>query len=117
MKVYTIGVGKKGQVPMPVMVQNTFTGETKRQVRMVESDLDEKTLLSIADSTGGTYFRAESAEKLSDIYSQINKMEKTEIKTTIYTSFEEKFFPWLWAGFILLMVEMILQHTRFRRIP
>jgi Ca-activated chloride channel homolog len=83
----------------------------------MESDLDEKTLRAIADSTGGTYFRAESAEKLSEIYSQIDKMEKTEIKTTIYTSFEEKFYPWLWAGFILLMLEMILQHTRFRRIP
>jgi len=116
-KIYTIGVGKKGKVPMPVKVQNPFTGAIKDQVQMVESDLDEKTLSAIADSTGGTYFRAESAEKLSDIYSQIDKMEKTEIKTTIYTSFEEKFYLWLWAGFILLMVEMILQHTRFRRIP
>jgi Ca-activated chloride channel homolog len=117
MKIYTIGVGKKGKVPMPVTVQNPFTQETRQEVRMMESDLDEKTLRAIADSTGGTYFRAESAEKLSEIYSQIDKMEKTEIKTTIYTSFEEKFYPWLWAGFILLMLEMILQHTRFRRIP
>lgn len=117
MKIYTIGVGRKGKVPMPVTVQNPFTGKTSQQVQMMESDLDEETLSAIADSTGGTYFRAESAEKLSEIYDQIDEMEKTEIKTTIYTSFEEKFYVWLWVGFILLMLEMILQHTRFRRIP
>jgi Ca-activated chloride channel family protein len=44
-------------------------------------------------------------------------MEKTEIKTKIYTSYEERFYPWLWAGFLVLMLELILQHSRFRRIP
>ncbi|MBN1575722.1 MAG: VWA domain-containing protein [Chitinispirillaceae bacterium] len=117
LKIHTIGVGKEGKVPMPVLVRNPFTGETKQQVQMMDSDLDEKTLRNIAETTGGTFFRAQSAEKLADIYSQIDKMEKTEIKTTIYTSFEEKFYPWLWAGFLLLMAELLLQHTRFRRIP
>jgi Ca-activated chloride channel homolog len=116
-KIHTIGVGKEGKVPMPVMVQNPFTGETKQQVQMMESDLDEKTLQEIAAATGGTFFRAHSAEKLAEIYDQIDKMEKTEIKTKIYTSFEEKFYLWLWAGFLLIMLELVLQHTRFRRIP
>ena len=117
MKIHTIGVGKEGKVPMPVLVQNPFTGQTKQQVQLMESDLDEKTLQEIATATGGTFFRAQSAEKLAAIYDQIDKMEKTEIKTTIYTSFEEKFYPWLWAGFLLLIAELLLQHTRFRRIP
>ena len=117
LKVHTIGVGKEGKIPMPVQMRNPFTGETKRQVQMMDSDLDEKTLQEIAQTTGGTFFRAQSAEKLADIYSQIDTMEKTEIKTTIYTSFEEKFYPWLWVGFLLLMAELLLQHTRFRRIP
>jgi Ca-activated chloride channel family protein len=117
MKIYTIGVGKEGKVPMPVKVQNPFSGKITEQVQLVDSDLDEKTLQEIARISGGTFFRAQSAEKLADIYSQIDKMEKTEIKTTIYTSFEEKFYLWLWAGFILLMLELILLNTRFRRIP
>ena len=117
MKIHTIGVGKKGKVPIPVQVQNPFTGQVKQQVQMMDSDLDEKTLQEIAQTTGGTFFRAQSAEKLADIYNQIDKMEKTEIKTTIYTSFEEKFYPWLWAGFILLMLELVLLNSRFRRIP
>jgi len=117
MKIYTIGIGKKGRVPVPVMVQNPFTGKTKRQVQMMDSDLDEETLRKIADISGGTFFRAQSAEKLSEIYGEIDNMEKTEIKTKIYTSFEEKFYPWLWAGFILLIAELFLKNTRFRRIP
>lgn len=117
MKIHTIGVGKEGQVPMPVTVRNPFTGESRQQVQMMESDLDEQTLADIATITGGTFFRAHSPEKLAEIYDEIDNMEKTEIKTTIYTSFEEKFYPWLAAGFILLLLELILQNTRFRRIP
>lgn len=116
-KIYTIGVGKEGQVPIPVQVQNPFTGEMSRQIQTMQSDLDEKTLREIAQTTGGQFFRAQSAEKLKEIYSEIDKLEKTEIKTHIYTSFEERFYPWLWAGCILLLLELVLAHTRFRRIP
>ena len=116
-KIHTIGVGKEGKVPIPVKVRNPFTGQVRQQVQLMDSDLDEKTLQEIAQVSGGTFFRAQSAEKLADIYDQIDKMEKTEIKTTVYTSFEERFYPWLWAGFILLMLELILLNSRFRRIP
>ena len=116
-KIYTIGVGREGLVPIPVEMKNPFTGETVRQIQKMESDLDEKTLQEIAQLTNGKFFRAKNPEKLKEIYDQIDKLEKTEIKTTIYTSYNERFYMWLWAGFILLMLELILQHTRFRRIP
>ena len=116
-KIYTIGVGKEGQVPMPVEMRNPFTGETVKQVQMVQSDLDVKTLQEVADNTGGKFFRAQNTERLKEIYDHIDKLEKTEIKTRIYTSYQERFYPWLWAGFVFLMLEMILAHTRFRRIP
>jgi Ca-activated chloride channel family protein len=116
-KIYTIGIGKEGQVPMPVTVQNPFTGQTYQDVQMVQSDLDEPTLQEIAKTTNGTFFRAQNSEKLREIYDQIDKLEKTEIKTTIFTSYEERFYPWLLAGFIVLLLELLLQNTRFRRIP
>jgi Ca-activated chloride channel homolog len=116
-KIYTIGIGKKGKVPMPVQVQDPFTGQVFKQVQMMESDLDEQTLVNIADATGGKYFRATDAEKLKAIYDQIDKMEKTVIRTKVYASFDERFYPWLWAGFVLLLLEHLLRHTRFRRIP
>jgi Ca-activated chloride channel family protein len=117
LKIYTIGVGKEGQVPIPVQGQNPFTGEVFQQIQMMQSDLDEKTLKEIADISGGKFFRAQNTESLKEIYDQIDKLEKTEIKTTIFTSFEERFYPWLWVGFLILMLELILQHSRFRRIP
>jgi Ca-activated chloride channel family protein len=116
-RMYTIGVGREGKVPMPVQMQNPFTGEVVTQVQMIDSDLDEKTLVAIAGATGGQYFRAQSAEKLREIYDQIDKMEKTVVKTNIYSSFDERFYPWLWIGFLLLLLEHLLQHTRLRRIP
>jgi len=116
-KIYTIGVGRDGQVPMPVQGRNPFTGEIVKQVQMMQSDLDEKTLMDIADMTGGAFFRAKNAEKLKEIYDKIDKLEKTEIKTRIYTSYDEKFYLWLWAGFLFICLELILSNTRFRRIP
>lgn len=116
-KIYTIGIGRDGQVPIPVQVQNPFTGEIVRQVQMMQSDLDEKALNDIADATGGAFFRAKDAEKLKEIYDKIDKLEKTEIKTKIYKSFDEKFYLWLWAGFLIICLELILSNTRFRRIP
>jgi Ca-activated chloride channel homolog len=116
-KIYTIGIGKTGKVPMPVQVQDPFSGQVYNQVQMIESDLDEQTLVNIADATGGKFFRATDAEKLKAIYDQIDKMEKTVIKTKVYASFDERFYPWLWAGFVLLLIEYLLRHTWFRRIP
>lgn len=116
-KIYTIGVGREGQVPIPVQVQNPFTGEVVRQIQMMQSDLDEKTLMEVASRTNGAFFRAKNAESLKEIYDKIDKLEKTEIKTKIYTSYEENFYIWLWAGFLLLCAELILSNTRFRKIP
>ncbi|MFP4163084.1 MAG: vWA domain-containing protein [Chitinispirillaceae bacterium] len=116
-KIYTIGVGKEGQVPFPVTMTNRLTGETFEEVRMLKSDLDEEELTEIAQTSGGTFFRARNSEALKDIYDQIDKMEKTEIKALSYTTYSEHFYFWLWIGFVLLLMEMILQKTIFRRIP
>lgn len=116
-KIHTVGVGREGQVPFPVEMVNPFTGEKVRDVQMMESDLDEQALANIANSTGGKFFRAKNAEQLKEIYAQIDAMEKTEIKTHSYTSYAEKFYPWMWAGFLVLMLELVLVNTRFRRIP
>lgn len=116
-KIYTIGIGREGQVPIPVRIRNPFTGEESEQIQMMQSDLDEKVLQEIAEISKGTFFRAHNLESLKKIYDQIDKLEKTEIKTKIFTSYEERFYPWLWAGFCVLIFELILQHSRFRRIP
>lgn len=69
-RVYTIGVkGESVAVQTPFGVINS----------MVDSDLDEKTLINIADKTGGKYFRAKDEQSLRAIYTEIEKMEKRKI--------------------------------------
>jgi Ca-activated chloride channel homolog len=117
MRIYTIGVGREGQVPYPFQGRDPWTGKTVRRVQMIESDLDEQTLVDMANASGGKYFRAHNADKLAEIYSSIDSLEKTEIRTMSYTSYSERFFFWLLAGALVLLVELILTHTVFRRIP
>ncbi len=117
MKIYTIGVGKEGKVPYPFEFRNPWTGKHQTKIEMIDSDLDEQTLVDIAAATKGAFYRAQNAKKLEEIYDTIDKLEKTEIKTMSYTTYSEHFFPWLLAGCIVLFLELILKHTRFRRIP
>jgi Ca-activated chloride channel homolog len=112
-KIYTIGVGREGEVP--ILGYNPYTGQ--REMTTMKSTFDEQALVNIADATGGKYFRAQNAESLKAIYDQIDQMEKTVITTKVYASFDERFYAWLWAGFILLFIEYVLQHTWLRRIP
>ncbi len=111
-KVYTIGVGKTGNVMMPV--DDPIFG--KRYV-YVPSEIDEETLQKIADVTGGMYFRARSGEELNKIYEEIDRLEKTKIEINEYIQYRELFFEWLLAGFALLIAEIFLGQTWLRKIP
>lgn len=117
-KIHTIGVGKRGRVPYPFEYVHPFTGERVTKVEMVDNvEVDEQSLTDVAAATGGKYFRAHNSEELAEIYGLIDQMEKTEIRTKSYTTYSEHFFAWLLAGFVVLLVELILANTRFRRIP
>ncbi len=113
-KVYTIGIGEQGEAPMPVG-RNPYTGQMVYQ--NVPVDVDEDTLQKIADATGGKYYRADNAERFQQIYAEIDKLEKTEATINKYTEFKE-LFPWLVAGGLgLLLIELVLGQTIFRRLP
>lgn len=74
-------------------------------------------LKQISTMTGGKFYRAENKDDLEEIYANIDKLEKTEIQTIAYARYAEKFYPWLVAGALLLLLELILANTRFVRIP
>jgi Ca-activated chloride channel homolog len=113
-KVYTIGIGKRGMAPMPVG-RNPFTGQTIYQNE--PADVDEATLRKIADLDGGQYFRADDAEHFKQIYADIDKMEKTEAVVNKFTEYKE-LFPWfVSSGLALLLVEITLAQTVFRKLP
>jgi Ca-activated chloride channel homolog len=113
-KIYTIGVGTRGLAPTPVG-RNPLTGQMMYQPQQV--DIDEDTLQKIADETGGKYYRADNAERFQAIYAEIDKLEKTEADIKKYTQHRE-LFPWVVSfGLTLLMLEIALGQTVFRRLP
>lgn len=111
-KVYTIGVGTRGQAPMPVFMAGQKVG-----YRNVPVDIDEDTLQQIAQMTGGQYYRADNAERFAEIYAEIDRLEKTDAEVRKFTQHEELFTWFLLPGILLLGVEQGLKHTVLRRLP
>ena len=111
-KCYTIGVGTRGQAPMPA---TDMFG--RRGYQMVAVDIDENTLTKISDMTGGKYYRADNAENFEAIYSDIDKLEKTEADVKKFAQHTE-LFAWLIAlGIVMLTAEIVLGQTVLRRLP
>jgi len=111
-RIYTVGAGTQGKAPYPV--EDPIFG--KRYV-WVQSDVDEGMLQEIATITGGRFYRATDEQALADIYDEIDDLEKTEIETKQYTKYTEVFHLFIIAALSLLLLEIILANTRFRKIP
>lgn len=111
-KVYTIGVGTQGEAPVPT--RDMFGRKVYRQVAV---EIDEDTLRGIAEKTGGRYYRADNAEKFRSIYEEIDELETSEAEVQKYTEYEELFAWLVSAGLCLLLLELLLKHTIWRRLP
>ncbi len=111
-RVYTIGVGTIGQAPFPY--QDMFGNI---QYQMVDVKIDEDLMKSIADMTGGKYFRATDENKLKDIYKEIDQLEKSKINSTEFRKHTELFFWYAFFGILLIVLEMALRYTLFRSVP
>ncbi|WEK37379.1 MAG: VWA domain-containing protein [Candidatus Pseudobacter hemicellulosilyticus] len=111
-RVYTIGVGTEGFAPVPV--PDGAGGVITRQQKV---NVDEKLLRLIAEETGGLYFRARDNESLKGIYNDIDQLEKTRIEVTALRRYTEKFFPFAIAAAILLLLEIVLRFTIFKKFP
>jgi Ca-activated chloride channel family protein len=110
-RIYTIGVGTRGEAPYPVQTPFGI------RYQMMPVEIDEALLKQIAERTGGQYFRATNNRALKEIYDRIDKMEKSKIEVTSYRSAQELYFSWLAAAFIFLLVEAGLSRTFLRKLP
>ncbi|HOY38068.1 MAG: VWA domain-containing protein [Bacteroidales bacterium] len=110
-RVYTIGVGRKGTAPYPV--QTAFG----TQYRNMEVKIDEDVLKEIAKTTGGQYFRAEDNEMLKKIYQDIDQLEKTKLQISDFSKPEEKFFWFAVIALAALLCELILRFTIYKPMP
>ena len=107
-RIYTIGVGtdkKEAPYPTPYGTMN------------VPVEIDEKTLENIAEATGGEYFRATDKESLRQIYSEIDKLERTKLNVQQYQEYEELYQNFALLAVLSLMLELLLRYTILRRIP
>jgi len=110
-KIYTIGAGREENARFPV---ETFFG---RQYVRQYSPIDEATLQKIAEIGDGQYFRATSPEKLTEIYEEIGKMERTRVETKQYVEYSELAQGLVLPAFVLLLLEGLLSHAVLRRLP
>jgi Ca-activated chloride channel family protein len=102
-RIYTVGVGSKGEVPFP---------EDDGRIVMTDMEIDEDLLRDIAARTGGDYFLATNTQALEGIYGQIDALEKTEAETRS-TWLPRPLYRWP-LGFALLAL-LALGFTNLRR--
>lgn len=112
-KVYAIGVGIRGNAPMPVG-RDAFGRKVYRQIPV---DIDEDTLTQIAVRTGGKYFRADSTKTLRAIYEEIDRLEKSEVETHRHALYTELVAWFVSPAVALFLLELILGNTVWRRLP
>lgn len=110
-RIYTIGVGTNGVAPYPYPMGNTV------QYVNMPVEIDERTLTQIAGTTEGNYFRATSNTKLKEVYTQIDKLEKTKLNVKEYNKREEEYRWFALAAFICVLLEVLLRNSILKKIP
>lgn len=111
-KVYTIGMASEGFANTPLQ-----DDEGRSSTRRQKVNIDEQLLRDIAGETGGMYFRAKDNESLRHIYAEIDKLEKSTVQITRLTRFSERFLPFALTAAFLLLAEVLLRYTVFKKFP
>lgn len=89
----------------------------RKVMTMVKVDVDEATLKKIAETTGAQFYRATDTQSLRQIYSEIDRLEKSKVKMKKFEHYQELFAWTLLPGLMVLGLEIFLEQTRFRRLP
>ena len=110
-RVYTIGVGTNKVAPYPMQVAGGI------QYVNIPVEIDTKTLSDIAAATDGDFYRATSNTELQNIYKEIDKLEKTKLNVKKFSKRYEAYQPFALAAVLLLLLEVLLRITIFRRLP
>jgi len=110
-KVYTIGIGSEDEIQVPV---ETALGTVMQKKKL---EFNEGLLKTIASETGGQYFHATTKENLQGVYDSIDKLEKSRVEIKTYNKFTEKYHLPLMVGFCLVVLELVLRLTVFKKFP
>lgn len=110
-KIYTIGAGTRGTAPYPV--QDPIFG---RRYQNIPVNIDEEMLTSVAELTGGKYYRATSSDELASIYDEIDLLEQSKVEEIIYTDYEDKYPTYLGYAFTLLSIGFLSEKIWLRKL-
>lgn len=110
-RIYTIGVGKKGKAPYPVQTPFGI------QYQQVDVEIDEQLLENIAEKSGGKYFRAVDNRTLQEIYDEIDTMERTKIEVAYFTKTDENFHIFIFIAIGSFLLELLLRYRIVRMLP
>lgn len=116
-RVYTIGVGRAGKVPMPVQGRDRRTGRVVKRMVSVEVKFDEALLRHMAERTGGEYFVATDPDALRGVFAEIDRLERSEIRLRAYRRYRELYRPFLFASAALLAMAGLLWAIGLRVAP
>jgi Ca-activated chloride channel family protein len=109
-RVYTIGVGTQGVAPYPVQTPYGM------QYQDMQVEIDEDILRQIAQETGGKYFRATDNNKLTEVYKEIDKLEKSKIDVRQFSRRDEKYHFSAMFAMCLLILEILVRNTIFKNL-
>jgi Ca-activated chloride channel homolog len=115
-KIYAIGVGSRGPVPIPLKRQDPFTGEIVTTYQLVRADIDEEALAAIAKTTNGEYFRATDARTMSEVLDRIDHLEKTRLTAPKSEKIEELYGLPLALGVVALALSLLSGETVWQKV-
>ena len=115
-KIYTVGVGSRGAVPIPIKREDPLTGEVITSYQLIRADLDEETLSAIAKTTGGEYFRATDARTMSGVLNRIDSLEKTRLTAPKSERVDELYDTPLAAALGVLALALLSGETLWQKI-
>ena len=112
-KVYTIGIGTMENT---AFLEREAYGKEMPFYHQSET-IEQRTLLEIAQETGGQYFNAQNLQTLEEVYTQIDALEQSELEERRYTKYNEYFHLCLWLALGLILLYVVAVNTRFQTIP
>ena len=110
-KIYAIGVGSEKEIDVQVQTDLGVTTQRKKV------EFNESLLKDMAEKTGGAYFQAADKKALEKIYTSINTLEKSKVKVTTYERFTDEFMPFILAGLMAVLLDLILRLTILKKFP
>lgn len=115
-RVYTIAIGREGRVKMPIRHKGIF-GNTVTSYQWFDNALNPELLQKVAKLTQGKFYRVTEESALSSVFQEIDRLEKSEVKTKEKVKYEEAFQWPLKLGAILIIAEQLLERSWWRFLP